>query len=164
MWWCSFAQSVRVMMAVAIFLSYGLQFYVPINIVGPWFNSLFRSESQRLSDAALRITLVAFTCKFAIFSSQNFKKYKKYFTSRTSRNDTESGSNNFLGWSCKQQHISIDISAADWNYYILAQRIRTKLLGAVEGHFDYGFWYIGFHLWNVYEHSTNYWSWYLKRT
>lgn len=54
------------MMAVAIFLSYGLQFYVPINIVGPWFNSLFRSESQRLSDVGLRITLVVFTCKFSI--------------------------------------------------------------------------------------------------
>ncbi|XP_037031296.1 proton-coupled amino acid transporter-like protein CG1139 isoform X2 [Bradysia coprophila] len=55
------AQSVRVMMALAIFLSYGLQFYVPINIVGPWFNSLFRSESQQLSDAGLRILLVVFT-------------------------------------------------------------------------------------------------------
>lgn len=61
----SFAQSVRVMMAVAIFLSYGLQFYVPINIVGPWFNSFFRSESQHLSDAGLRIVLVAFTCKYS---------------------------------------------------------------------------------------------------
>lgn len=79
----SFAQSVRVMMAVAIFLSYGLQFYVPINIVGPWFNSLFRSESQRLSDAGLRIALVAFTCKFCLIDcliTELFKMRQNVFS------------------------------------------------------------------------------------
>lgn len=60
----SLAQSVRVMMALAIFLSYGLQFYVPINIIGPWFRTLFTGEhAQRISDAGLRVVLIIFTCK-----------------------------------------------------------------------------------------------------
>lgn len=58
------AQSARLMMALAIFLSYGLQFYVPMNIMGPWFRSLFASEyAQNLSDSALRIGLIISTCK-----------------------------------------------------------------------------------------------------
>lgn len=58
------AQSVRLMMALAIFLSYGLQFYVPISIMGPAFRNLFTGEFARgISDVALRITLVIFTCK-----------------------------------------------------------------------------------------------------
>lgn len=58
------------MMALAIFLSYGLQFYVPMNIMGPWFRSLFTGEyAQNLSDTALRIGLIIFTCKFWINST-----------------------------------------------------------------------------------------------
>lgn len=50
-------------MALAIFLSYSLQFYVPVNIVGPWFNGLFNSGiSQTVSDVSLRVVLVLFTC------------------------------------------------------------------------------------------------------
>lgn len=58
-------------MALAIFLSYGLQFYVPINIIGPWFRSLFSGEfAQQISDVALRTTLVVFTCKLTIPSNR----------------------------------------------------------------------------------------------
>lgn len=58
------AQSVRLMMALAIFLSYGLQFYVPIKIMGPWIESFFdSSQSRYVSDLALRIALVIVTCK-----------------------------------------------------------------------------------------------------
>lgn len=66
----SLAQSVRLMMALAIFLSYGLQFYVPINIMGPWFRDLFTGDlAQRISDVGLRVGLVIFTCKlFQLFT------------------------------------------------------------------------------------------------
>lgn len=58
------AQSVRLIMALAIFLSYGLQFYVPITIIGPWFRNLFTDEHARsISDNVLRMILVIFTCK-----------------------------------------------------------------------------------------------------
>lgn len=51
-------------MAIAIFLSYGLQFYVPMNIIGPWFRNHFTGEyAQSISDAGLRIVLIIFTCK-----------------------------------------------------------------------------------------------------
>lgn len=74
------------MMALAIFLSYGLQFYVPMNIIGPWFRTFFTSErAQHVSDAALRSGLVFCTCKcsngFPLFvksSNNSFSFY--YFT------------------------------------------------------------------------------------
>lgn len=104
------AQSVRLMMAVAIFLSYGLQFYVPIQIVGPWFNSLFHTESQRLSDAGLRIALVAFTCKLSHFLFRKILQIRNIrFFSCSGRANTESGTDYLFGWSCEQQHIGIDI-------------------------------------------------------
>lgn len=57
-------------MALAIFLSYGLQFYVPVNIIGPWFRNLFDGDfAQRISDVGLRTGLVIFTCNFLISSS-----------------------------------------------------------------------------------------------
>lgn len=52
-------------MSLAIFLSYGLQFYVPINIIGPWFRDHFTGDlARQVSDAGLRIGLIVFTCEF----------------------------------------------------------------------------------------------------
>lgn len=59
------AQSVRVVMALAIFLSYGLQFYVPIGIVWPALKGYFHSQSsQRNAELSIRVFLVTLTCKF----------------------------------------------------------------------------------------------------
>ena len=56
------AQLVRLMMAMAIFLSYTLQFYVPVNIIGPWLRARLHGENNRiLGDYLLRIGLVLFT-------------------------------------------------------------------------------------------------------
>ncbi|XP_044743205.1 proton-coupled amino acid transporter-like protein pathetic isoform X2 [Chrysoperla carnea] len=56
------AQSVRVMMALAIFLSYGLQFYVPMSVVWPNIKQRFTTErSQYLGEYATRISLVFVT-------------------------------------------------------------------------------------------------------
>lgn len=53
---------VRLAMALAIFLSYGLQFYVPINIVGPWVRSRMATEqSEEIAEYLLRVGLVIFT-------------------------------------------------------------------------------------------------------
>lgn len=53
---------VRLAMALAIFLSYGLQFYVPINIIGPWVRSRMASEqSEEIAEYLLRVGLVIFT-------------------------------------------------------------------------------------------------------
>lgn len=58
------AQSVLLMMGVAIFFSYSLQFYVPVNIIGPWVRDRLTTErSKEMSDYVLRIALVVFTCK-----------------------------------------------------------------------------------------------------
>ena len=62
---CSLAQSVRLMMALAIFLSYGLQFYVPMNIMWPFIRPHLRTErAQIFGDYIIRTCLVVFTCKF----------------------------------------------------------------------------------------------------
>lgn len=50
------------MMAVAIFLSYTLQFYVPINIVGPWLKAkLHGHNNQVVGEYLLRVGIVLFT-------------------------------------------------------------------------------------------------------
>lgn len=58
------AQSVRLCMAIAIFLSYGLQFYVPMNILWPTLSLVFTTEdSKKYGEYCARVTLVFFTCK-----------------------------------------------------------------------------------------------------
>lgn len=59
----SLAESVRVMFAIAVFLSYGLQFYIPMKIIGPWFERFFKQNHQKLADGILRVSLVIVTCK-----------------------------------------------------------------------------------------------------
>lgn len=59
------AQSVRAVMAASIFLSYGLQFYVPMNIVWPFVKSKLTSEQAlKHGEAVTRTVLIAITCKY----------------------------------------------------------------------------------------------------
>lgn len=61
---CSLAQSVKLAMALAIFLSYGLQLYVPVGIMWPAIKNRLESEkAQKYGEYFLRIILVIFTCK-----------------------------------------------------------------------------------------------------
>lgn len=57
------------MFAIAVFLSYSLQFYIPMKIIGPWFQHFFSDERQQLSDGILRILLIIVTCKEMNLSS-----------------------------------------------------------------------------------------------
>ena len=50
------------MMALAIFLSYALQFYVALDIVLPFFARRFPSR-PRVTEFAVRYVLVAITCE-----------------------------------------------------------------------------------------------------
>lgn len=60
------AQSVRLMMAIAIFLSYGLQFYVPMNIVWPIIRDRLETEkSQIIGEYITRSLLVVITFALA---------------------------------------------------------------------------------------------------
>lgn len=52
-------------MAFSIFLSYGLQFYVPIGIIWPALKGYFHSQSsQRNAELSIRVFLVTLTCKY----------------------------------------------------------------------------------------------------
>ncbi|XP_062548582.1 proton-coupled amino acid transporter-like protein CG1139 isoform X2 [Armigeres subalbatus] len=56
------AQLVRVMMALAIFFSYGLQFYVPISILTPPMRRRFDSQqAQLIGEYLLRVGMVVLT-------------------------------------------------------------------------------------------------------
>lgn len=59
------AQSVRAIMAVAIFMSYCLQFYVPMSIMWPLVKPRFETErGQKIAENVLRMILVLFTCEY----------------------------------------------------------------------------------------------------
>lgn len=61
------AQSVRLMMAVAILLSYSLQFYVPFNIIWPTIESHFSDDTTRqYAEYITRTALVFITFIFAV--------------------------------------------------------------------------------------------------
>lgn len=61
------AQSVRLMMAIAIFLSYSLQFYVPFNIVWPSIKKYFETDkTKNMAEYITRTVLVFITFIFAI--------------------------------------------------------------------------------------------------
>ncbi|XP_045534496.1 proton-coupled amino acid transporter-like protein pathetic [Papilio machaon] len=56
------AQSVRAVMAFSIFLSFGLQFYVPMNIVWPYVKSKLTSDyALKHGEAATRVVMVFIT-------------------------------------------------------------------------------------------------------
>ncbi|XP_030745663.1 proton-coupled amino acid transporter-like protein CG1139 isoform X2 [Sitophilus oryzae] len=61
------AQSVRLMMAIAILLSYSLQFYVPFNIIWPKIKSCFpEDKSRNYAEYITRTVLVFITFIFAV--------------------------------------------------------------------------------------------------
>ncbi|XP_047530702.1 proton-coupled amino acid transporter-like protein pathetic isoform X1 [Vanessa atalanta] len=61
------AQSVRAVMAAAIFLSYGLQFYVPMNIVWPYIKTKLNSEKAlEYGEIVTRFVLITITFVAAV--------------------------------------------------------------------------------------------------
>ena len=60
---CRLGQSVRLMMAISIFLSYGLQFYVPVGIIWSSLKNKVPPESHTKVELGFRTVLVILTCK-----------------------------------------------------------------------------------------------------
>jgi proton-coupled amino acid transporter len=58
------AMSVRIVMAVSIFLSYALQFYIPISISWPWIEGRVPKNGQVVGEIVYRTVLVI--CTFAL--------------------------------------------------------------------------------------------------
>lgn len=60
-------------MALAIFLSYGLQFYVPMSIIWPLVKPHLHTErAQIVGEYVLRTILVIFTCKYNEYIQMQF--------------------------------------------------------------------------------------------
>ena len=67
------AQLIILAFTLAIFFSYGLQFYVPINdILLPEIHSRVSPEKHLFAEYCLRYGLVLFTCKYALFINKRF--------------------------------------------------------------------------------------------
>ncbi|XP_059469211.1 proton-coupled amino acid transporter-like protein pathetic [Neocloeon triangulifer] len=60
------AQSVKIMIAIAIFLTYALQFYVPFDIIWRSVKPYLKEKNELVMEFALRITLVVFTVAIAV--------------------------------------------------------------------------------------------------
>ncbi|XP_024084904.1 proton-coupled amino acid transporter 1 isoform X2 [Cimex lectularius] len=59
-------QTVRVMLALAIFLSYGLQFYVPMGIIWPFVMQRIDERYHKVGELVTRALLVVFTFCLAV--------------------------------------------------------------------------------------------------
>ncbi|KAF7265887.1 proton-coupled amino acid transporter-like protein acs isoform X1 [Rhynchophorus ferrugineus] len=60
------AQSVKIMIAVAIFFTYALQFYVPMEIIWKALKNNFSADKQNFANYTIRIVLVILTVVLAI--------------------------------------------------------------------------------------------------
>lgn len=139
------AESVRVMYAISIFFSYSLQasssgcsfqyfkssnipkhirffsqFYIPMQILGPWFTNQFFDEcNQKWSDGILRVSLTTLTSKpietsylFCMIIQLLICKYLSLiFFSCVSRLCAETWGNNFSARSCVFVMSCVDLSA-----------------------------------------------------
>jgi len=55
---CRLAQSVKLMIAIAIFFTFTLQFYVPVSILWKGIENKISAARQNISEYALRVALV----------------------------------------------------------------------------------------------------------
>ncbi|XP_055305347.1 proton-coupled amino acid transporter 1-like [Sitodiplosis mosellana] len=59
-------ESVRVMLALAVFLTYTLAFYIPMKIIGSWFQQFLSDKHQCIGDGVMRATLIFLTFLAAV--------------------------------------------------------------------------------------------------
>ncbi|XP_045463492.1 proton-coupled amino acid transporter 1-like isoform X2 [Harmonia axyridis] len=55
------AQSVKLMISVGILLTYALQFYVPVEVIWPWFDNKFDFKHPVMAEMLFRLFLVSIT-------------------------------------------------------------------------------------------------------
>lgn len=69
----SIAQSVKIIFALATFISYGLQGYVPVAIIwGTYLSKRFENSNRKLQwELLVRILIVIATCKLIGFNTNN---------------------------------------------------------------------------------------------
>lgn len=140
------------MFAVAIFLSCALQYYIPLEILGPWARNKFSQTKHVISDGVLRVALVLITCEYRFtkskFSSLKFISFfnSKIFYSRSSNYSSKIGSNNFINWRFWLIITGLDFPTRLRNINVWHRWNGSTLLEIMEKHryhmpwhFKYGF-------------------------
>ena len=77
------AQIVILMMSLAIFFSYGLQFYVPIELLLPPLKARVSEQWQLTAEFVLRYSIVLFTCK--LITEPKIYRHREYVDSELKR-------------------------------------------------------------------------------
>lgn len=154
------------MYAIAIFFSYSLQFYIPMQILGPWFYRFFGECNEKMSDGILRISLTILTCKplrsrtFTDITVTWLTVYKYYcfyfYCSCFSGMCAKTRSDNFIAW-CGIFIVSrFDFSAYSWLPHIWVKWNRAILLEILEKHCHFDIWRCWLHFGCLHKHlGTN---------
>lgn len=72
----SLAQSVKLMIAIAIFLTYALQFYVPMEVIWKNVKGNFSADNRNAAEYTIRILLVVSTYWIKIPNSKTKEQPK----------------------------------------------------------------------------------------
>lgn len=143
------------MFAVAIFLSCALQYYIPLEILGPWARNKFSKTKHVISDGVLRVALVLITCEYNFteseFSSLKFISFfnSNFSYSRFSHDSSKIGSNNFINWRFWLIITGFDFSTSLRNINVRYRWNGSTLLEIMEKHRYYMPWHFKYGFRNV---------------
>lgn len=122
------SQAVQIIFAIAVFISYGLQGYVPVEIIWKTYlrEKLEGSSSGKLTfyEYLTRVVVAIFICKMVL----NWKlrnRYKVYVNicRSSSRCNTETWFIHLVNWSSLFVSFGISISSLDGNLCVVSRRI-----------------------------------------
>lgn len=141
----SVAQSVKIIFAVATFISYGLQGYVPVAIIwGTYLSKKFEHSDKKLHwELLVRILIVIATCKLCCdcchkLNDNQTELNQFYCYSPFGHRDSASRSVHLSVWRTVLVRFGTRLSRSDGDLRAVARQAGQMQLHSVEGYFpDY---------------------------
>lgn len=136
----SLAQSVKLMIALAIFLTYALQFYVPMEIIWKNVRHKFSEDNKNAAEWTIRYMLVVSEPSSAAQNVNRFCHFDFFhFTDSNSCHccgDSSARSVHWLDWCCVSEYIGPNVSIDHRNCHLLREtRLWPIQLDSVEKYF-----------------------------